>query len=72
MNERSPLPAGKERFKRSGRLTWAALWSINIEVALITIWPSAELVQVLVVAIPIQGGLAAAWSGITNWAEVRR
>lgn len=58
-------------FAQSRKLTWFTLSLIAAQSLGIMIHPSPEAAQVFTIAIPIEGGLAAAWTGISNWAEVR-
>lgn len=60
------------RFGRSYLLTCFTLGLIAVQSVGIMVVPSSEAAQVFVIAIPIEGGLAAAWTGIANWAEVRK
>lgn len=66
-------PAKKlDRFKHSRRLVWTMCWSAILLTVAVIVRPSPEAAQVVTVVAPTLLGLAAAWSGITNWAEVSR
>jgi len=59
-------------FDSSRKLTWYTMGLISLQSVGIMVNPSPEAAQVFTIAIPIEGGLAAAWTGISNWAEVRQ
>ncbi len=62
---------GQGKFKNSFTLCWVALISsIALQVLALAV-AGKDGVDVLVVGVPAQLALAGAWSGITNWAEVR-
>ena len=62
----------KGRFDSSRKLVWTMLYaSIGLQLLALLI-AKAEAVPVLTASIPSMLALAGAWSGITNWAEVRR
>ena len=60
------------RFGRSHRLVWAAMASAIGLCLIVMFHPSPEAAQVATVTIPSLLALVAGWTGITNWAEVRR
>lgn len=62
----------KGRFDQSRRLVWTMLYaSIGLQLLALIVAKEAA-VPVLTASIPSMLALAGAWSGITNWAEVRR
>lgn len=64
-----PPPA---RFGRSHRMCWAGLGCIMALSVAVILRPSPEAASVATVAIGAIAGLIGAWTGIANWAEVRR
>ncbi len=63
--------SGQGRFRNSFRLCWTALWAGILLMLLSLVVGGKEAMGVMTVGIPTLFGLAAAWSGITNWAEIR-
>lgn len=61
-----------KRFSQSKFLVWAALILSNAQMfaMLMTSHPMAG--EVYLAGVPTTLALAGAWTGITNWAEVRR
>jgi hypothetical protein len=61
-----------DRFAKSRRLVWfMCLSAIGLTIAVV-VHPSPEAAQVVTVVAPAILALAGAWSGITNWAEVKK
>lgn len=62
---------GRGRFKNSFTLCWVALLAaIGIQLLALAV-AGADSMPVLTVGVPAMLALAGAWSGITNWAEIR-
>ncbi len=61
----------KDRFAASGKLVWTCVWASIILQILALAVAGKDGIPVLVVGVPIMVTAAMAWSGITNWAEVR-
>lgn len=65
-----------ERFAKSEKMVWVAMVSAIVLMLLALLIGAltgtvAEAMTVLVVGVPMLITAALAWSGITNWAEVR-
>lgn len=61
----------KERFAGSSKLCWFTLFAAVMLQVLALFIAGGDAVPVLTASIPSMLLLAGAWSGITNWAEVR-
>jgi len=72
MTQTSTPSSTADRFRRSRRLCWAALSAAIAQSAAVIAWPSPEAAQVTTVVVPAYLALVAGWTGISNWAEVRR
>lgn len=60
------------RFANSRRLVWVTLWASFALQLLAVVVMREHAAPVLAASIPTMLMLVAAWSGITNWAEVRQ
>lgn len=70
-NEAQAVQPPRDRFRRSHRMCWIGLSCIMGLAIAVIIWPSPEAASVATIAIGSIAGLVGAWTGITNWAEVR-
>jgi hypothetical protein len=71
-----PYANPKERFAASSRMVWTVIWAAIILQAAalivgVAVGEVASAMTVLVVGVPSLIGAGLAWTGVTNWAEVR-
>lgn len=61
----------KERFAASSKMVWTSIWAaIGLQLLALAI-AGADAMPVLTVGVPALIAAAMAWSGITNWSEVK-
>lgn len=61
----------EERFAASSKMVWTCIWAAIVLQLLALGVAGADAMPVLTVGVPSLIGASMAWSGITNWAEVR-
>lgn len=59
-------------FRNSRKMVWFVLWAILAITGAVIAMRLDGAVSVAATAVATLGGLAAAWTGATNWAEVKQ